>query len=69
LRAFHAQVAMLGNGTTIEVTNDMVADRSADATGYGRRRHIQTGGARTRAFFEFMPIRAIPEQEGASIAG
>jgi alkaline phosphatase D len=64
LRAFNAQVPMLAQWDDHEVTNDWSPIGSADETGYtedGKSRLVERA---RRAFFEFMPIRAIPEQAG-----
>src|ERR1700676_592124 len=54
----------LRNGDDHEVTNDWSPIGSADETGYtedGKSRLVERA---RRAFFEFMPIREIPEQAG-----
>jgi alkaline phosphatase D len=64
LRAFNAEVPMLAQWDDHEVTNDWSPIGTADETGYaqdGTSRLVQRA---RRAFFEYMPIRAIPEQEG-----
>ena len=64
LRAFNAQVPMLAQWDDHEVTNDWSPIGSADETGYtedGKSRLVERA---RRAFFEFMPIREIPEQAG-----
>jgi alkaline phosphatase D len=64
LRAFNAEVPMFAQWDDHEVTNDWSPIGSIDETGYaedGTSRLVVRG---RRAFFEFMPIRANPEQEG-----
>jgi alkaline phosphatase D len=64
LRAFHAQVPMFAQGDDHEVSDDWSPIGSVDDTGYaedGTSRLVARG---RQAFFEFMPIRAIPEQAG-----
>jgi alkaline phosphatase D len=64
LRAFNALVPMLAQWDDHEVTNDWSPMGSADETGYaedGSSRLVKRAG---RAFFEFMPIRETPAQEG-----
>ena len=64
LRAFNAQVPMLAQWDDHEVTNDWSPIGSADETGYtedGKSRLVERA---RRAFFEFMPIREIPERAG-----
>jgi alkaline phosphatase D len=63
-RAFHAQVPMLAQWDDHEVTNDWSPIGSADETGYAEDGTSRLVARARRAFFEFMPIRAIPEQEG-----
>ena len=64
LRAFHAQVPMLAQWDDHEVTNDWSPIGSADETGYAEDGASRLVARARQAFFEFMPIRAIPEQEG-----
>jgi alkaline phosphatase D len=64
LRAFNAQVPMLAQWDDHEVTNDWSPIGTADETGYaedGASRLVQRA---CRAFHEFMPIRAIPQEAG-----
>jgi alkaline phosphatase D len=64
LRAFHAQVPMLAQWDDHEVSDDWSPSGTADDTGYtedGRSRLVERA---RRAFFEFMPIRSVPEQAG-----
>jgi PhoD-like phosphatase/PhoD-like phosphatase, N-terminal domain len=63
-RAFHAEVPMFAQWDDHEVTNDWSPIGSVDETGYdetGTSRLVARG---RRAFFEYMPIREIPEREG-----
>jgi alkaline phosphatase D len=62
LRAFNARVPMLAQWDDHEVTDDWSPIGTADETGYaedGKSRLVERA---RRAFFEFMPIREIPEQ-------
>jgi len=64
LRAFNAQVPTFAQWDDHEVTNDWSPIGTADETGYaedGKSRLVERA---RRAFFEFMPIREIPEQAG-----
>jgi alkaline phosphatase D len=64
LRAFNAAVPMLAQWDDHEVTNDWSPVGSTDETGYsddGKSRLVERA---RRAFFEFMPIRSVPEQAG-----
>jgi alkaline phosphatase D len=64
LRAFNARVPMLAQWDDHEVTDDWSPIGTADETGYaedGKSRLVERA---RRAFFEFMPIREIPEQAG-----
>ena len=64
LRAFNAEVPMLAQWDDHEVTNDWSPIGTADETGYtedGTSRLVERA---RRAFFEFMPIREIPQQAG-----
>ena len=64
LRAFNAQVPMLAQWDDHEVTNDWSPLGTADETGYNEDGTSRLVARARRAFHEFMPIRAIPEQEG-----
>ena len=64
LRAFNAQVPMLAQWDDHEVTNDWSPVGTADETGYAEDGTSRLVARARRAFHEFMPIRAIPEQEG-----
>src|ERR1700716_4047123 len=64
LRAFNAQVPMVAQWDDHEVTNDWSPIGSADETGYAEDGTSNLVARARQAFFEFMPIRAIPEQEG-----
>jgi alkaline phosphatase D len=64
LRAFNAQVPMLAQWDDHEVADDWSPIGTADETGYtedGKSRLVERA---RRAFFEFMPIREVPEQAG-----
>ena len=64
VRAFNAQVPMFAQWDDHEVTNDWSPIGTDDETGYtedGKSRLVERA---RRAFFEFMPIREIPEQAG-----
>ena len=64
LRAFNAQVPMFAQWDDHEVTDDWSPIGTADETGYsedGKSRLVERA---RQAFFEFMPIREIPEQSG-----
>jgi alkaline phosphatase D len=64
LRAFNAQVPMLAQWDDHEVSNDWSPIGTADETGYtedGKSRLVERA---RRAFFEFMPIRSLPEEAG-----
>jgi len=63
-RAFHAQVPMLAQWDDHEVTNDWSPLGTADATGYAEDGSSLLVARARRAFHEFMPIRAIAEQDG-----
>src|SRR6266446_2241392 len=63
-RAFNAQVPMLAQWDDHEVTNDWSPLGTADETGYNEDGTSRLVARARRAFHEFMPIRAIPEQEG-----
>jgi alkaline phosphatase D len=64
LRAFNAQVPMLAQWDDHEVTNDWSPLGTADEAGYDEDGTSRLVARAARAFHEFMPIRAIPEQEG-----
>ena len=64
LRAFNAQVPMLAQWDDHEVINDWSPVGTADETGYAEDGTSRLVARARRAFHEFMPIRAIPEQEG-----
>jgi alkaline phosphatase D len=63
-RAFHAQVPMFAQWDDHEVTNDWSPIGSVDATGYAEDGTSLLVARARRAFFEFTPIREIPEQAG-----
>jgi alkaline phosphatase D len=64
LRAFNAQVPMLAQWDNHEVTNDWSPIGSADETGYSEDGESRLVERARRAFFEFMPIREIPQAAG-----
>jgi alkaline phosphatase D len=64
LRAFHAQVPMFAQWDDHEVTNDWSPIGSVDETGYDEDGTSRLVARARRAFFEFMPIRAVPGQAG-----
>jgi alkaline phosphatase D len=64
LRAFNAEVPMFAQWDDHEVTNDWSPIGSIDETGYAEDGTSRLVARARRAFFEFMPIRANPEQEG-----
>jgi alkaline phosphatase D len=64
LRAFNAQVPMLAQWDDHEVTNDWSPIGSADETGYDEDGSSRLVKRARHAFFEFMPIRETPAQEG-----
>jgi alkaline phosphatase D len=64
LRAFHAQVPMFAQWDDHEVTNDWSPIGSIDETGYAEDGTSNLVARGRQAFFEFMPIRAVPEQAG-----
>ena len=64
LRAFNAQVPMFAQWDDHEVTNDWSPIGSVDETGYDEDGTSRLVARARRAFHEFMPIRAIPEQAG-----
>jgi alkaline phosphatase D len=64
LRAFNAEVPMLAQWDDHEVSNDWSPIGTADESGYtedGKSRLVERA---RRAFFEFLPIREIPEKAG-----
>ena len=63
-RAFHAEVPMFAQWDDHEVTNDWSPRGSVDETGYDADGTSRLVVRARRAFFEFMPIREIPEQQG-----
>src|ERR1700737_958661 len=64
LRAFNTQVPILAQWDDHEVTNDWSPIGSADETGYAEDGTSRLVERARRAFHEFMPIRAIPEEAG-----
>jgi len=64
LRAFNAEVPMFAQWDDHEVTNDWSPIGSADATGYAEDGTSRLVARARRAFHEFMPMRATPEQAG-----
>jgi alkaline phosphatase D len=64
LRAFNAEVPMFAQWDDHEVTNDWSPIGTADETGYAEDGTSRLVARARRAFFEFMPIRSIPGQEG-----
>ena len=64
LRAFHAQVPMFAQWDDHEVCDDWSPIGSVDDTGYAEDGTSNLVARARQAFFEFMPIRAIPEQAG-----
>jgi alkaline phosphatase D len=64
LRDFNAQVPMFAQWDDHEVTNDWSPIGSVDETGYDEDGTSRLVARARRAFHEFMPIRAIPRQEG-----
>jgi alkaline phosphatase D len=63
-RAFHAEVPMFAQWDDHEVANDWSPCGSIDETGYDADGTSRLVARARRAFFEFMPIREIPEQRG-----
>jgi alkaline phosphatase D len=63
-RAFHAQVPMFAQWDDHEVTNDWSPSGSVDETGYDADGTSRLVARARRAFFDFMPIREIPSQQG-----
>jgi alkaline phosphatase D len=64
VRAFHAEVPMFAQWDDHEVTNDWSPVGSIDETGYDETGCSRLVARARRAFFEFMPIRELPEQAG-----
>jgi alkaline phosphatase D len=64
LRAFNAQVPMLAQWDDHEVTNDWSPIGTVDETGYAEDGTSRLVERARRAFHEFMPIRAIPQEAG-----
>jgi len=64
LRAFNAQVPVLAQWDDHEVTNDWSPIGTADETGYAEDGTSRLVARASRAFHEFMPIRATPAQAG-----
>jgi alkaline phosphatase D len=64
LRAFNAEVPMLAQWDDHEVTNDWSPVGTHDETGYAEDGTSRLVARARRAFHEFMPIRAVPAQEG-----
>jgi alkaline phosphatase D len=64
LRAFNAEVPMLAQWDDHEVSNDWSPIGTADETGYAEDGTSRLVERARRAFHEYMPIRAIPEQAG-----
>lgn len=63
-RDFHAFVPMLAQWDDHEVMNDWSPLGTVDATGHAEDGNSLLVARARRAFHEFMPIRAIPEQDG-----
>jgi alkaline phosphatase D len=63
-RAFHAEVPMFAQWDDHEVTNDWSPIGSADESGYDEAGTSRLVTRARRAFHEFMPMRAMPEQDG-----
>jgi alkaline phosphatase D len=64
LRGFHAEVPMFAQWDDHEVTNDWSPVGSVDETGYAADGTSKLVARARRAFFEFMPIREVPERSG-----
>ena len=64
LRAFNAQVPMFAQWDDHEVSNDWSPIGSIDETGYAEDGTSRLVARARRAFHEFMPIRATPEEAG-----
>src|SRR3954449_10129516 len=64
LRAFNAEVPMFAQWDDHEVTNDWAPLGTADETGYAEDGSSLLVARARRAFHEFMPIRAVPTQDG-----
>jgi alkaline phosphatase D len=63
-RAFHAEVPMFAQWDDHEVTNDWSPEGSYDDSGYDEQGQSRLIARARRAFFDYMPIREIPAQEG-----
>ena len=63
LRAFHAEVPMLAQWDDHEVTDDW-SPATVDGSGADEAGNSQLVARARRAFFEYMPIREIPAQQG-----
>jgi alkaline phosphatase D len=64
LRAFNAEVPMFAQWDDHEVTNDWSPIGSADETGYAEDGSSLLVARARQAFHEFMPMRAMAEQDG-----
>ncbi|MCA6106583.1 alkaline phosphatase D family protein [Bradyrhizobium cenepequi] len=63
-RAFHAEVPMFAQWDDHEVCDDWSPTGSADETGYAEDGSSLLVARARQAFHEFMPMRAIPAQDG-----
>ncbi|GLR86445.1 alkaline phosphatase D family protein [Bradyrhizobium iriomotense] len=63
-RAFHAEVPMFAQWDDHEVTNDWSPYGSVDETGFDADGASRLVARARRAFFDFMPIREISQQQG-----
>jgi alkaline phosphatase D len=63
-RAFHAAVPLFAQWDDHEVTNDWSPIGTADETGYAEDGSSLLVARARRAFHEFMPMRAVPAQDG-----
>ncbi|WP_027524378.1 alkaline phosphatase [Bradyrhizobium sp. Ec3.3] len=63
-RAFHAEVPMFAQWDDHEVTNDWSPYGSVDETGFDADGTSRLVARARRAFFDFMPIREIRQQQG-----
>ena len=63
-RAFHAAVPLFAQWDDHEVTNDWAPIGTADETGYAEDGSSLLVARARRAFHEFMPMRAVPAQDG-----
>jgi alkaline phosphatase D len=63
-RSFHAAVPLFAQWDDHEVTNDWAPIGTADETGYAEDGSSLLVARARRAFHEFMPMRAVPAQEG-----